>query len=198
MSNLQTHCHFKLDLKKKDGPTFRNQMVNPRHQPPQRQSVAKPGYPHVKYPSRESKHDIKESEGNMFNPIFKENIPWWRHQMETVSASLAICAGTSPVSSEFPAQRPVARALMFSLIYARINSWVNNRKAGDLRRHPTHCDVIVMQGQKHPGRSVSAEPELQKVQLWDNRIAIKIPMIMASSNHHDERTLYLGIRKRDT
>ena len=73
--------------------------------------------------------------------------------METVSALLAICAGNSPVSGEFPAQRPVTRALMFSLIYARINSWVNNRKAGDLRRHPTHCDVIVMhrslQYQKH-------------------------------------------------
>ena len=35
-------------------------------------------------------------------------------------------------------------ALTFSLICARINGWVNNREAGDLRRHPTHCDVIVM------------------------------------------------------
>ena len=32
---------------------------------------------------------------------------WWRHQMETVSALLAICAGNSPVTGEFPAQRPV-------------------------------------------------------------------------------------------
>ena len=32
---------------------------------------------------------------------------WWRHQMETFSASLAICAGNSLISSEFPAQRPV-------------------------------------------------------------------------------------------
>ena len=31
--------------------------------------------------------------------------PWWRHQMETVSALLAICAGNSPVPGEFPAQR---------------------------------------------------------------------------------------------
>ena len=36
------------------------------------------------------------------------------------------------------------RALMFSLIYARINGWVNNREAGDLRRHRAHYDVIVM------------------------------------------------------
>ena len=35
-------------------------------------------------------------------------------------------------------------ALMFSLIYAWINDWVNNREAGDLRRHRAHYDVIVM------------------------------------------------------
>ena len=33
-----------------------------------------------------------------------------RHQMETVSALLAICAGNSPVTGEFPTQRPVARS----------------------------------------------------------------------------------------
>ena len=35
---------------------------------------------------------------------------WWRHQMETFSALLAICAGNSPVSGEVPAQRPVTRS----------------------------------------------------------------------------------------
>ena len=33
---------------------------------------------------------------------------------------------------------------MFSLICARINGWVNNVEAGDLRRHRVHYDVIVM------------------------------------------------------
>ena len=28
---------------------------------------------------------------------------WWRHQMETFSALLALCAGNSPVTGEFPA-----------------------------------------------------------------------------------------------
>ena len=32
---------------------------------------------------------------------------WWRHQMKTFSALLAICAGNSPVPGEFPAQRAV-------------------------------------------------------------------------------------------
>ena len=35
-------------------------------------------------------------------------------------------------------------ALMFSLTCAWINGWVNNREAGDLRRHRAHYDVIVM------------------------------------------------------
>ena len=34
----------------------------------------------------------------------------WRHQMETFSALLAICAGNSPVPGELPAQRPVTRS----------------------------------------------------------------------------------------
>ena len=34
---------------------------------------------------------------------------WWRHQMETFSALLAFSAGNTPVTGEFPAQRPVTR-----------------------------------------------------------------------------------------
>ena len=58
--------------------------------------------------------------------------------METFSALLAICAGNSPVPGQWRG------ALMFALICTRINGWVNNRDAGDLRRHRTHYDVIVM------------------------------------------------------
>ena len=40
------------------------------------------------------------------------NIPiLWRHQMETFSAVLALCVGNSPVTGEFPAQRPMTRSL---------------------------------------------------------------------------------------
>ena len=38
------------------------------------------------------------------------DVTWWRHQMETFSALLAICAGNSPVPGEFPTQRPVTRS----------------------------------------------------------------------------------------
>ena len=36
---------------------------------------------------------------------------WWRHQMEVYSALLALCAWNSPVTGEFPSQRPVTRRL---------------------------------------------------------------------------------------
>ena len=36
--------------------------------------------------------------------------PWRRHQMKTFSALIALCAGNSPVTSEFPSQRPVTRS----------------------------------------------------------------------------------------
>ena len=69
---------------------------------------------------------------------------WWSHQMETFSALLAICAGNLPVTGEFPAQTPVTRSFD-AFFYLRLNKgWVNNREAGDLRRHCAHYDVIVM------------------------------------------------------
>ena len=48
----------------------------------------------------------------------------------------------SPVN--FPHKGQWRGALMFSLIYAWINDWVNNREAGDLIRQHGHYDVIVM------------------------------------------------------
>ena len=47
----------------------------------------------------------------------------------------------SPVNS--PHRGQWCGALMFSLICAWINSWVNNGQAGDLRRHCIHYDVII-------------------------------------------------------
>ena len=64
--------------------------------------------------------------------------------METFSASLALCVGNSPVTGEFPAQRPVTRSFDDYLVCDWINRWGNNREAGDLRRHRAHYDVIVV------------------------------------------------------
>ena len=64
--------------------------------------------------------------------------------METFSALLALCAGNSPLPVNSPHIGQWRGALMFSLIYAWINDWVNNGEAGDLKRQRGHYDVIVM------------------------------------------------------
>ena len=51
----------------------------------------------------------------LFSLCFKVSHPFqgvmsWRHQMETFSALLAICAGNSLVTGEFPSQRPVTQS----------------------------------------------------------------------------------------
>ena len=63
---------------------------------------------------------------------------WWRHQMEKFSALRVPVPVKSPHNSQWRG------ALMFSLICAWISGWVNNLKAGDLRRHRAHHDVTVM------------------------------------------------------
>ena len=54
---------------------------------------------------------------------------WWRHQMETISVLLAICAGNSPVPGEVPAQRPVTRSfdVFFDL---RLNKRLSKHSCG--------------------------------------------------------------------
>ena len=48
---------------------------------------------------------------NKVHYLIQSTYTWWRHQMETFSALLAICTGNSPVPGEFPAKRPVTRSL---------------------------------------------------------------------------------------
>ena len=79
-------------------------------------------------------------------PLLSGCIPWCRHQMETFSALVAICAGNSPVSAEFPAQRPVT--LSFDIFCdLRLNKRLGKQPWGwwfetplwSLRRH---CNAI--------------------------------------------------------
>ena len=68
-----------------------------------------------------------------------------RYQIMTSSnGGVLLSAGNSPVFGKFPSKRPVTRGFDVSLIWAWTNGWVNNRDAGDLRRHRAHYDVTVM------------------------------------------------------
>ena len=77
----------------------------------------------------------------------KQNTTWWRHQMETFSALQVICAGNSPVTGEFPAQRPVTRSfdVFFDL---RLNKRLSKQSWGWWFETPSwslwrHCNDTV-------------------------------------------------------
>ena len=82
----------------------------------------------------------------------------WCHQMETFSALLAICAGNSLVTGEFPAQRPVTRNLdvFFDL---RLNKLLSK-----LSRHwwfeMPSCSLWLNYNGTNMSKCVQAVPEL--------------------------------------
>ena len=74
-------------------------------------------------------------------------LSWWRHQMETFSALLALSAGNSPVTGEFPSRRPVTRSfdVFFDL---RLNKRLSESSRRWLFETPSrplwcHCNVVV-------------------------------------------------------
>ena len=66
---------------------------------------------------------------------------WWRHQMETFSVLLALCAGKWPVPGEFPAQRPVTRCFD-NFLDMSLNKRLRKQSWGwwfETQTHPLWC-----------------------------------------------------------
>ena len=88
-------------------------------------------------------HELLYDSWNNFSSTWvKFDTSWWRHQIKTFSALLAIRAGNSPVPGEFPAQRPVRRSFDVFL-----NKRLSNQCWGwcfETPSHPLwrHCNVM--------------------------------------------------------
>ena len=112
---------------------------------------------------------------------------WWRHQMETFTALLAISAGNTPVPGEFPAQRSVARSfdVFFDL---RLNKRLSKQSWGwwfETLSHPLwrysnvwhHSDVACVVVSNHrPDRLLRARtkatPKVRTTgRLWGESIS---------------------------
>ena len=71
-------------------------------------------------------------------------LPWWRRQMKYFPRYWPFLPGIRRPPVNSPHKGQWRGALMFSLICAWTNGWVNIRDAGDLRRHRPHYEVTVM------------------------------------------------------
>ena len=95
---------------------------------------------------------------------YSSRLAWWRHQMEAFSALLALSAGNSLVTCEFPSQRPVTRNfdVFFDL---RLNKRLSKQSWGwwfetpsrSLWRHryglPKHTSEVTARTARFMGRT---------------------------------------------
>ena len=88
-------------------------------------------------------HLENEHHRNIISRQKRTGKTWWRHQMETFSALLALCAGNSPVTGEFPSQRPVTR-IFFDLRLNKRLSKQSRRQWFETQSHPLwrHCNGL--------------------------------------------------------
>ena len=88
---------------------------------------------------------------------------WWRHQMETFSALLALCEGNQPVIGGCPSQRPVTELWYFLL--SALKQTVE--QTGDLRLHHAHYDVpVIMEGCMRGGVGVGRNQMHDDIMTW--------------------------------
>ena len=94
---------------------------------------------------------------------------WWRHQMETFSALLALCEGNSPVIGEFPSQRPVTRRfdVFFDLRLNKRLSKPSRRRWFGTPSRPLwrHYNVFMMLSSARPRPAVPCD-EPDRRTLW--------------------------------
>ena len=99
-------------------------------------------------------------------------VSWWRHQMGTFSAILAIYAGNSPGPGEFPAQRSVTRSfdVFFDL---RLNKRLSKHSWGwrfETLSWPLwrHCNVGWIDALRLPafGNIVATRNKVSNTFVW--------------------------------
>ena len=82
---------------------------------------------------------------SIFSVCLYDDVIKWKH----FPRHWLLCREFTGDCGEFTSHRWIPftqwrRALMFSLICAWTNSWINDQDAGNLRRHRAHNDVTVM------------------------------------------------------
>ena len=113
------------------------------------------------------------------------------HDMMT-SSNENIVRVTGPLCGEFTGHRWIPRTkasdaelLLFSLVCVWINSWVNHRKAGDLRRYRAHYDANV---RKNLLNNISSN-------ILNNVVNIFAHAIASSASEHDKPSTYRELNR---
>ena len=103
---------------------------------------------------------------------------WWRHQMETFFAWLTFCVGNSPVTGEFPTQRPVTRSfdVFFDL---RLNKQLSKQSWGWWFETPSRslwrqCNVEFESDFGFATDTITSREVFSETWLWDNECSLHL------------------------
>ena len=103
----------------------------------------------------------------------------------TTPSNWTIIRVTAPLWGEFPGLRRIPRtkasdAELWCLFFicAWINRWVNNREAGELRRHCAHYDVTVMPPFNMTRVTLMTTPT-HRLDIWPNHVYVAFVFIIS-------------------
>ena len=113
---------------------------------------------------------------------FASRNTWWRHPMETFSALLAPCASNSPITGDFPAQRPVMWSLciFFDL---RLNKRLGKQSSGWSFETPSH-PLWRQSNETHHLNSTKPNC-LTQCPIWQDKAKHTLPSRWP--NHHNHK-----------
>ena len=110
--------------------------------------------------------------------------PWWHHQMETFSTLLALFAGNSLVTGEFPSWRPVRRSFdVFIDLHPK--RWLSKQWRRQWFEKPTcslwrHCDISFLPLWFRPVKSFkNLEDNIFKLILWIKIAAFRFEFLFS-------------------
>ena len=101
---------------------------------------------------------------------------WWRPQMETFPALLALCEGNPPVAGVFPSQSPVTRSFgVFS--YLSLGKWLSKQSIRRWFKTPSHLGWHHCNGIHHSMQLAnhSIWPLFTKWR-WDTGVSYSVPL----------------------
>ena len=81
---------------------------------------------------------------------------------------------------------------MFSSICARINDWVNNREAGDLRPYRGHYDVNVMLEKANIDIEEIAVNSLPDIPIWDDSRPVTVDFTLSEFDKSSTSTVSMN------
>ena len=135
---------------------------------------------------------ISDSDYNLLFVIYVSHYSsrsWWRHQMGTLTALLAFCAGNSPVTGEFPTQRPATQSfdVFFDL---HLNKRLGKQSCGWWFETPScplwrHRNVMISftdaYWRYHPQKSLEKICTKWEIYIMMDKLILPLPILISGA-----------------